>query len=206
MTPRQTYDQLLAQKLIIEFEKRNFTGYFCESKEAALQKALEQLEPGCRVSHGGSETLHEIGLIDALKNGSYDYLDPLAGAPADMAKTARDALAADCFFMGSNAITLAGELVNVDGIGNRLAGLMFGPSHVVVIAGLNKVVANVDAALTRIKTRAAPLILLKFKRECPDFDSLLTTAADAYGQLAVTNHSPVKGRICIILVGEDLGY
>lgn len=208
MTPKQRFNALLARKLIGEFARRNIEGFYCETKEEALTKALEMLPKDCVVSHGGSATLQEIGLLAALKDGGYNFLDPVNTQGAgEKDKIARQALTADYYFMSSNAISAGGELVNVDGYGNRVASLIFGPKNVIVIAGMNKVAPNLDAAIFRAKNYAAALVLLKFKQDdYSSFDELTKDAEGVGNQLVITGGSTTKGRIKVILVGEVLGF
>lgn len=207
MTAKQGYHALLAHKLIEELEKRNMAGFYCASKEEALKKAVALLPPGCTVSQGGSETIETIGLRDVLKNGDYRFLDPVDTPGAkEKKKIAHEAMNAEYYFMSTNAITLAGELVNVDGIGNRVAALSFGPEHVIVIAGVNKVVVDVEAALQRIKYHTGPLCLMKFKADYADYGDLVKEAEKACSQLVVTRQSVIKDRIKVLLVGQSLGF
>jgi len=207
MEPKEVYNNLLSQKLIEEFSKRNIEGFYCETKEDALKKVLEMIPKDSMVSCGGSATIHEIGLKVALKNGEYNFLDPddAQGAVAKD-KVAHQALGADYFLMGSNAISVTGELVNIDGYGNRVAALIFGPKNVIVIAGLNKVEPNLDAAILRAKNYAAQRIVLKFNQDYSSFDELSKAAEGACSQLVITSKAMIKGRINVILVGECLGY
>jgi hypothetical protein len=206
--PKQKYNQLMAQRLIEEFEKRGFEGAYCETKEDALKVVLGMLPKGCVVSCGGSATLDEIGLWDALKGGGYEFLDPLeVKGAAGKDRIAHEALAADYYLMSANAISMTGELVNADGYGNRVASLIFGPKTVIVVAGLNKVEADLQTAVQRTKGRAAAMILLKnTKKDFASYDQLMEAADGIRGQLVVTSMSTTKGRIKVVLVGEDLGY
>ena len=207
MTEQQCYNALLAQKLIVEFEKRNLEGYYCETKEEALKKTLELLPQDALISFGGSETLYDIGLREALKNKNYRLLDPNSVSGAmEMDKIAHQALNSDYFLMSSNAITEQGELVNADGYGNRVSALIFGPKNVIVIAGMNKIVPDLETAISRTKKYAARMILLKFKKNYPNFNELDNAAKGAVSQLVITSMSVVKGRIKVILVGENIGF
>ena len=207
MQTEKIYNGLLAQKLIEEFELRNFEGFYCETKEQAKQTILDMISPSALVSCGGSQTIQQIGLRDALHQGEYNFLDPLAvqGSGA-MDEIAHRALQADYFIMGANAITEAGELVNMDGYGNRVASLIFGPKQVIVVAGLNKVEPTLEAAILRVKTYAARMVLLLFNQAYSSFAELDQAAQTAGSHLVVTNRAPVKGRIKVILVGESLGF
>lgn len=207
MEPKKCYNALLAQKLIVELKKRNMEGFYCETKEDALKKVLEMIPKDSVVSCGGSATLREIGLQVALKNGGYNFLDPNdpQGSKAKD-KVAHQALSADYYLMSSNAISATGELVNIDGYGNRVGSLIFGPKNVIVIAGLNKVEPNLDAAILRAKSYAAPITMLIFNQDYSSFDELSKAAEGACSQLVITSMSMTKGRVKVILVGECLGF
>lgn len=205
--PVEIYNALLAQKLIEELNKRNMEGFYCKTKKDALAKVHELIPKESTVSCGGSATLREIGLRKALKDEGFNFLDPDdAQGGASKEKVAHQALGVDYYLMSTNAIAASGELVNMDGIGNRAAALMFGPKNVIVIAGLNKVEPNLDAAILRAKNRAAMMTLLLFKQDYPSYDELARAAESAYSQLVITARSIFKGRIKVILVGESLGY
>ena len=142
-TPKQQYYENLADSLIDKFNLRGIEGYYCETKEEALLTAKRFLTPGCSVSWGGSMTLEEIGLIEDLKKSDYTVYDRmLAKTPEERAELYSDVVCCDYYFMSSNAITLDGQLVNIDGFGNRVACLITGPKNVVIIAGMNKIAKN----------------------------------------------------------------
>ena len=161
------------------------------------------------VSWGGSSTLQEIGLLDSLKNGGYNILDASStgkGA-AELDRIAHQALNSDYYFMSSNAISAMGELVNIDGIGNRVASLIYGPKNVIVIAGINKVEQNLDLAILRAKTKAASLVLIRNnKSDISSFEELTNKSQNIGSQLVITSMSAFKDRIKVILVGECLGF
>ncbi len=206
MTPAECYNQLLAQKLIEEFKKRNMEGYFCKTKADALNKLMELIPKNSVVSYGGSVTLKEIGVREAFHNGDYRFLDPNAVSGAkEKDRVAHEALGADYYLMSSNAIAMTGELVNADGYGNRVAALIFGPKHVVVVAGMNKVAPTLDDAIRRVKTEAARKCLTLFKQDYSTFDELAKIAQASISQLVITSMTTVKGRITVILVDEILG-
>lgn len=207
MNTKQSYNFLLAQKLIEEFEKRNMEAYYAQTRQEALKLILDMLPKGALISWGGSQTLHEIGLPEALKAGDYKLLDPnSAQGGLEKTKIAEQALLADYYFMSSNAISQTGEMVNIDGIGNRVAALAFGPKHVVIVAGMNKVTPNLDAAILRAQTYASQMILLKFKNDYASIDQVAKIAEKSGSHMVVTSMSVLKDRIKIVLVGEDLGF
>lgn len=206
MTHFACYNGLLGQKLLEEFEKRSMEGYYCRSKEEALNKLLELIPQGSLVSYGGSLTLKQIGAIEALHHGDYRFLDPNAVSDVkEKERIAHEALAADYFLMGTNAITMAGELVNADGIGNRVGALCYGPKHVVIVAGMNKVEPDLNAAIQRVKTISSQKCLTLFYQHYASFDALQNAAKNIIGQLVITSMTTTKGRIKIILVDEVLG-
>lgn len=202
----QTYNALLAQKLIEEFSKRNMEAFYCTTKADALAQCLSMLQKGDTVANGGSKTLYDIGLIDALKGGDYRYLNARdAEGPGAREQLAREALLSDCYFMSANAICETGEIVNIDGIGNRTAALLYGPKRVVIVVGLNKVEPTLKAAILRAKTHASRLCLLQFSKEYASFDALCAKAEEAGSHLLITRKSVMPGRVKILLVGEALG-
>ena|SRR5664280_166413 len=209
MEPKRNYNALLAQKVIKELKSRNIQGFYLETKEEALRKALEIIPKDSLVSLGGSSTLQEIGLLDSLKNGGYNILDASStgkGA-AELDRIAHQALNSDYYFMSSNAISAMGELVNIDGIGNRVASLIYGPKNVIVIAGINKVEQNLDLAILRAKTKAASLVLIRNnKSDISSFEELTNKSQNIGSQLVITSMSAFKDRIKVILVGECLGF
>lgn len=204
---KECYNALTAQKLIEEFEKRNIVGFYFKTKEEALKKVLEMIPKDSMVSWGGSATLHEIGLKDALKNGGYNYLDPaepLGGMEKE--KAARQALSADFFLMSANAIAVTGEIVNIDGIGNRVAALCFGPQNVIIVAGMNKVEPDIHAAIRRVKNYAAKMVVSAYKQDYSSYEELSIAAEAGCSQLVITQKSMFPGRITVLLVGENLGF
>jgi hypothetical protein len=207
MSVKEKYRILFATQIIDGFAKRGVDGYYCATKEEAVKEAVRLLPKGCTVSCGGSETLLEIGLREALKSVDCVFWDPLSGkGGAEMDEIARRALSADYYFMSANAVTMSGELINADGYGNRVSALIYGPKHVVVIAGMNKVVKDVPAGFDRIKNIAAPMICLKFKPDAESFAEVAALAESAASQTVITSRSVTKGRISVILVGEPLGF
>lgn len=210
-TPKQQYYENLADSLIDKFNLRGIEGYYCENKEDALLTAKRFLTPGCSVSWGGSMTLEEIGLIDALKNSDYTVFDrTMAKSPEERDALFADVSHCDCYFMSSNAITLDGQLVNIDGMGNRVASLIHGPKNVIIVAGMNKVVSTLDAALDRVHNEAAPpnALRLGLNTPCAKFGRCVDCLDDncICCQTVITRKSRISGRIKVILVGEELGY
>lgn len=211
MNPKKKYYENAAATIIKNMEKRRIDGYYCETKEEAVKKALELMESGKSIAWGGSMTLTEVGLMDAIRNADYEIIDREAAKTED---EVRDVYAkitgCDYFLMSSNAITLDGELVNVDGRGSRVAFLCFGPKNVIVIAGMNKIVKDVDDGINRVRNFAAPPNALRLNRNTPC--SVTGSCADCLSpdcmcaNTVITRLSHTPHRIKVILVGEELGY
>lgn len=213
MIPKKTAYENLAESLIEKFNMRKIESYYAETKEEALEMAKGYLTPGCAVAWGGSETLKEIGLISYLKETSEDYIlydRSQAGSEEERRQMYGKIVTSDVFFLSSNAITLDGELVNIDGAGNRVACLAYGPENVIVIAGMNKVVKDVREAVDRVRNFAAPpnTIRLNLKTPCAQIgyckDCLSKDCICCH--MVITRYSRIPNRIKVILVGEELGY
>ena len=145
MTPKKQYYENTAKTIIANLEKRQMKGWYCQDSAAAVKKVLELVPEQSSVTWGGTMTMEECGLMDALKKGSYTLIDRLAAkTPEEKKALFAKAVCADYFFMSANAITLNGELINVDGAGNRVACLCSGPDNVIVLAGMNKVVTTLE--------------------------------------------------------------
>lgn len=211
MSPKETANQNLANTIIKNMAKKNLEGYYCTTSAEAVEKALSLMPEGSSVTWGGSMTLTECGLMDALKTANYEIID------RDTAKTPEEARAmygkqvmADYFLMSTNAITMDGELVNIDGRSNRVSCLCWGPQNVIIIAGMNKVALDVESALKRVRNFAAPPNAVRLNKNTPCAQT--GKCADCYSpdcicsQIVITRRSSTPNRIKVILVGEELGY
>lgn len=195
--------EILVKNLI----KRHFDAYYCDTAAEALDKALELIPAGASVGWGGAMSAQQIGLIDAVNAGNYCAIDRDQYEDRDQAM--RECLLADVFISGANALSLDGEMVNIDGNGNRVAAIVYGPKSVIVIAGMNKVMDSLEDAITRARTVAAPMNQQRFLLDNPC--TATGTCADCLSktcicnQILITRHCRPVGRIKFILVGEDLG-
>lgn len=196
--------------LVKNLKKRHFDAYYCATKEEALAKALELIPEGATVGWGGAMSANQIGLMDALHAGNYRALDrENAKTPEEQDANRKACMFADVFLTGANALSLDGEMVNIDGLGNRVAAIVYGPKEVLVIAGMNKVCDTLEDAITRARTVAAPLNQQRFQLANPC--TATGTCADCKSetcicnQILITRHCRPVGRIKFILVGEDLG-
>ncbi len=211
------------KKVLTALEKNGMTPYYAENREEAVKIMLSLIDKGNIIGLGGSVTLNEIGGIDAVRTEDYILIDRYKPGltPADTRKCFIDSMAADVFLSSSNAVTLNGELVNVDGNCNRVAPLMFGPKSVIIVAGKNKIVDSVESAFCRIKEIAAPknCVRLGCKTPCAETGHCIALESENYSfsdgcnspdricrGFTVMGPQRQKGRIKVIIVGEDLGY
>ena len=208
MTPKELYTDKRAQILVRNLQNRHFGAYYCKTKEEALAKALELIPEGATVGWGGATSAQQIGLLDAVHDPKYRCID--RDTAPDRAQAMRECLWADVFITGANAISLDGQMVNIDGIGNRLAAICYGPKSIVVIAGMNKVADSLELAIQRARTVAAPINKQRFPGDTP---CLVTgSCADCKSEACICNEILVTrncrpaGRIQFVLVGEELGF
>lgn len=209
-TPKELYYEKRGKLLVKNLQQRHFEAYYCATKDEALAKALELIPQGSSVGWGGAMSAQQIGLMDALKAGQYKTLDRAdCKTQEEWDRIAMECLGADVFLTGANGLSLDGQMVNVDGMGNRVAAIIYGPKSVLVVAGMNKVEDNLDAAIHRARTVAAPMNQQRFLHQNPC--SVTGTCADCKSESCICNHIVVTrhcrpvGRIKFILVGEELG-
>ena len=196
--------------LVKNLQARHFDAYYCETKEEALKKALELIPEGSSVGWGGAMSAEQIGLMDALRAGNYNAIDrERATSMEERAQIMQQAMFADVFLTGANGLSLDGQMVNIDGMGNRVAAIIYGPKSVIVVAGMNKVEDTVESAIIRAKTVAAPMNNQRFNNNNPC--SVTGTCGNCKNEtcicnhIAITRHCRPAGRIKFILVGENLG-
>ena len=211
MTPKQIANENLANTIIKNMEKRRMEAYYCHTREEAVKKVLELIPEGSSIGWGGSVTLTETGVMDALNQGNYRMIDRMAGkTPEEVKKINAEIFGSDFFLMSSNAITIDGELINIDGRANRVSYLCFGPENVIIVAGMNKIVHNVEAGIARTHNVAAPPNTVRLNRNTPCAKT--GKCGDCYspdcicGQVVITRLSMVPNRIKVVLVGEELGF
>lgn len=162
-TPFELRNEVLAQRVIKNLQRRSFDACYCATKEEALEKALSLIDKEQCVSWGGSMTLGEMGLLETLRTQGYNVIDrDTAKSPEERMELLRNALTCDTYFMSTNAMSEDGVMVNIDGTGNRVAAMVFGPKSVVVIAGINKVVKSYEDAVARARNLAAPVNVQRF--------------------------------------------
>lgn len=211
MTPKQLAFQSAAESIIKNLEKRNMEGYFFETGADCVKAITDLIEEGSQISWGGSESIKECGLFDALKKGNYTLIDRMtAKSPEESRELYVKAVLSDYYLMSTNAITMDGELINIDGNGNRVACLIHGPRNVIIVAGMNKLVSNVAAGYARVRDIASPANTKRLNRNTPCFHT--GRCGDCLSpdcicnQVVITRRSGHPGRIKVFLVAEDLGY
>lgn len=192
--------------------------HWVKTKEDALEMVRSMLPKGAVIASGGSETLKECGILELLRSGEYQYLDRTQCAPEEVGDLYRKVFSADVFLCSSNAIIENGALYNVDGNANRVAALTFGPKSVIVVAGANKIVPTLEAAINRVKRVAAPVNTMRLSQETPC--ARCGVCAGINGEMQDGCHSEqriccsyvvnawqrIPNRIKVILVAEDLGF
>ena len=187
-------------------------GYYVPTKEDALALVKDKfLTKGVSVAWGGSMTLDETGVMDYLKESDCVVYDRMAPKTREEEKIMKgNIINADYFLMSTNAITIDGELVNIDGRANRVSFLCYGPEHVLILAGMNKVVSNVEEGINRVRNIASPPNALRLNKNTPCAAN--GRCADCVSedcicsQIVVTRHSTIPNRIHVILIGEELGF
>ena len=201
-------NELLAQKVIRGLESRNMNGYYAATREEARAKALELIPEGSSVTMGGATSAHEIGLVQAVREGSYRFID--RNSFDDPRRALTECYGADVFLTSANAITEDGVMVNIDGYSNRVSAIAQGPGKVIVICGMNKVCPDADSAMKRARNVAAPINAQRFGLStpcaktgvCMDCKSPDTICC----QFLITRFSRQKDRIHVILVNDSLGF
>ena len=215
--------EAIINKTMENLKKNNIKPFYVETKEEVLPLVRTLVNEGDTVSNGGSVTLKQTGVMDELKSGRYNYLDRSREGITreEVEQVYRDTYSADVYFASSNAITESGYLYNVDGNSNRVSAILYGPKSVVLVCGYNKIVKDLDEAVKRVKTLAAPpnTVRLNCETYCAEKGSCVSMNKDG-GEYCDGCHS--KDRICcnfvisaqqrhidrikVIIVGEELGY
>lgn len=211
METQEIYYKKRAERLVSNLKNRHFDAYYCANKKEALQKALELIPRGATVGWSGATSARQIGLTDALCSGGYRTVDrEVLTSVQEKEQAARDCMLADFFLTGANALSIDGQMVNIDGTGNRVAAILYGPKTVLVIAGMNKVMDSLEEAVCRARTIAAPMNQQRFLMDNPcattGICSDCKSESCSCNQIVITRHCRPVGRIKFIIVGDDLGF
>lgn len=211
MTHKQAAFAAAAEGIIKHLKQRGMEGYFFEDAASCVSAITSSIEEGSTISWGGSESIKESGLMDRIREGSYQLIDRQCAATPDESRSLyAQAVLSDYYLMSSNAITFQGELVNIDGSGNRVACLIHGPKNVIMVVGMNKLVTDVAAGIERIRNFASPPNAKRLSRQTPcnaagHCNDCLSPDCMC-NQIVITRRSGIKGRIKVYLVAEELGY
>ena len=209
---------LRARRTMAALEKNNMRAYFAPTSADAVRLVEGLLQPGDTISCGGSVTLDASGVKDLMRSGRYNFLDREAvETDAERQAIYRQTFSADAFLTSANAVTERGELFNIDGGGNRVAAMLFGPKKVIVVAGWNKIVRDLEAAQQYVRAVSVPANALRLHIDtpcthgaCPGTDGGLCAGCSAEtrlcAQYTVMARQRTVGRVHVILVGEELGY
>ena len=212
MTPTEARNEHLAQTIIKNLQRRHIKAYYCPTAADAVRKVSELIADGSSVTWGGTATVRDLGIPEALKTrGTLEVLD------RDLAETAEEkeaiylrAFTADVYLTSANAISEDGVIVNIDGNGNRVAAISWGPKKVIFVIGLNKVAQTVEAALSRARSTASPVNAQRFDINTPcRIDGTCHNCNSPESICSFVHflrNSRNKGRHIVVLVGEDLGY
>lgn len=212
MTPIEQRNELLANKVIKSLNTRHIEGYYCATSADAINKLLALIPKGSSISWGGSMTIRDMGLTDALhKAGTFTLYDrDLAESPEEVQAVYRQTFGADFYISSANAMSEQGDIVNIDGNGNRVAAIAWGPKKVFFVVGINKIAKDLDAAIKRARGTAAPINTVRLNRETPC--TLDGVCHDCHSpnsicnQIHIIRNSYDNGRFCVVIVDEELGY
>lgn len=190
--------------------KNNMEATCVKTAQDVVPVVRSLLHPGDVVSNGGSVSLAETGIMDLLRSGEYRFLDREGLSGDELGRVYRDAFSADAYFASANAVTDAGEIFNVDGNGNRVAAIAFGPKKVILVVGCNKLVADLHEAETRLETLAAPANTKRLSCATPCRETGVCAHCHSPARVCCTytvqRFQRQKGRIHVILVAEPLGF
>lgn len=201
-------NEKLAKTVIRGLESRNMKGYYAADRDEALRLALGLIPEGSTIAKGGSATVKEIGLLDAVRSEKYHYLD--REVADDKRKVELMTYDSDVFLTSVNALTEDGILVNIDGNANRVSAIAYGPKKVICLVGMNKVAADLDSAMKRARKEAAPINVQRFGLQTPCVET--GTCMDCKSpdticcQFLVTRFSRHKDRIHVILINGEWGF
>ncbi len=204
-------NECLAQTIIKNLNRRHMEGFYCATADEAVKKVSELIDDGNSVTWGGTMTVRDMGIPDFLRNrGTLEVLDrDLVETPEEKQAMYLRAFSTDVYLTSANAISEDGVIVNIDGNGNRVAAITWGPKKVIFVIGLNKVAQNVEAALARARSTASPINATRFDIKTPcQTDGVChncNSPESICNYVHFLRNSP-KGRHVVVLVGEPLGY
>ena len=211
MIPKELRNERLAARMIKQLQRRHMEAFYCPTATEAVEKVSSLIADGSSVTWGGSMTIRDMGIPDALRQrGTLNVLDrDLVETPEEKAEMYLRAFTADVYLSSANAISEDGVIVNIDGNGNRVAAITWGPKQVIFIIGVNKIAQTVEAALTRARSTASPINAARFEIQTPcQVDGVChnCNSADSICNYVHFLRNSPRGKHKVILVGEDWGY
>jgi len=212
MTPQEQRNALLAERIIKNLKRRHMEAFYCPTGEGAAQKVSELIADGSTVTWGGTATVRDLGIPDMLRQrGTLTVLDrDLVDTPEGKQVIYLKAFTADAYLTSANAMSEDGVIVNIDGNGNRVAAISWGPKKVIFVIGLNKVTQTVEAAVARARSTASPINVQRFDINTPcKADGVChncNSAESICSYIHILRNNRTPGRVAVVLVGEDLGY
>lgn len=211
MNVKSRFYEPRCRKAVKALIKNGFDAIYVPTKEEAAKKAIDLVPPNASIGVGGSATVRELGIVDELKARGHVIFDHhLVSTVEEKNRMRKGQLTCDVFFASTNALSLDGKLVNIDGTGNRVASMIFGPGHVVLIVGANKITDNLEQAMLRAKQVAAPMNAIRLNRKTPCATS--GHCSDCLSEDRICNvttiieHKPTSSSFTVIVVGEEIGY
>ena len=207
----RSYFDKRGEILVKNLQKRHFEAYYCATKEEALKQVLSLMPEGSTVGWGGAVSAAQVGVQEAVHAGNYTVIDRDAFSdPSEKLRCMRECFNADYFITGANALSIDGQMVNIDGNGNRVGMIVYGPKNIIVVAGMNKVCPSVEDAVKRARTIAAPMNQQRFGLpnpcSCTGVCGNCLNETSICNQILITRNCKPAGRIKFVLVGEELGF
>lgn len=211
-TPQEWHHETIGLKVVEALKKNNFTAEYVSSKEDARKRLLELIPQDVSVGIGGSMTTKELNVLDELESRGNEVINHGKPGlkPEEKLEVCRKELTCDCFLTSANAITMGGKIVNVDGMGNRVAASIYGPKKVIMVAGINKITKDLDSALERIENMVAPMNSkrLGFANPCTKTGVCVDCQSPTRicNVTTIMHKKPMMTDVTLIIVGEELGY
>jgi hypothetical protein len=201
-----------ARRAVEKLQAHDFQAVYVRARDEAVKEIWKSITPGMKVGVGGSVTIRELGIIEQLKSKGHMVYDHWAAALSreDSLRIRRSQMTSDLFLASANAVTVNGEIVNIDGAGNRVNSITFGPGKVILVAGYNKLVDDVQEAIERTKNVATPMNAKRLNTEAPCAKLGYCVDCNSPHRLCrvttILERKPLLSEILVILVGEELGY
>lgn len=211
MSVKSKFHEARCQKAVKALIKNGFDAIYVSTKEEAVKKALELVPQNAKVGVAGSVTIRDLGIVDELKDRGLEIFDHhMVDTPEEKNRMRKGQLTCDVFFASTNALTLDGKLVNIDGTGNRVAAMIFGPGHVVLIVGANKITDNLEQAMDRAKQVAGPMNAMRLKTKTPCATTGYCSDCQSEDRICkittIIEYKPNLTNFTVIVVGEEIGY